>query len=222
VQVKKTIFLLLVISFTTICFIGDKKRAQRIVVLDPAGDAKRAGRRIGDSFERGLTLQCAEKIKELVEQGAPHIKVVITRMPGDNVYELQNASLSNRIHADLFINLNFYYCQATKPTLFLYQFSYGNDFVQNDSGLILQSYEQAYRINKHVTNELVQLFTTALSAHTYQQLFTVAAPRSLPIKPLIGIVAPSIAVEAGLKNKELWQSYVEPLAHAIIAAVDNL
>ncbi len=221
-QIKKTIFLLFIISFTTVCFIGDRNRAQRVVVLDPAGDAKRAGRRIGDSFERGLTLQCAEKIKEIIAEHAPHIKVVITRMPGDNVYDLQNASLSNRIHADLFINLNFYHCQETKPTLFLYQFSYGNDFAQSDSGLVLQSYEQAYKINKYKTDELVQLFHATLSVHKYQQLFAVFAPHSLPIKPLIGIVAPSIAIEAGLKNKELWQSYVEPLAQAIIAAADEL
>ena len=61
-------------------------------------------------------MQCVEKIKEIIEERAPHIKVIITRMPGDNVYDLQNASLANRIHADLFMNLNFYYTQETKPT----------------------------------------------------------------------------------------------------------
>src|SRR5207244_3933134 len=115
------------------------------------GDAKRIGRKIGDGFERGLTLQCAEKIKEVIEHQAPYIKIIITRMPGDTVYELQNASLSNRLNADLFINLNFYYCQETKPILFLYQFSYGTHFACQQ-GLAFHTYDQAYIKNKNRTD----------------------------------------------------------------------
>ncbi len=190
---------------------------QRTVILDPAGDAKRTGRRIGDNFERGLTLQCAEKIKEYIEQHAPYIIVVITRMPGDTVYDLQNASLANRLHADLLVNLNFYQCNETKPTLFLYQFSYGNDFAVNyQYELGLRSYDEAYTINKHITDEYVQNIKQFLLQTRYQPFFGVAGAYHLPIKPLIGIVAPSIAIEAGLKNKESWVQYVEPLALGII------
>ncbi len=194
----------------------EPRHAECIVVLDPSGDAKRTGRRIGDNFERGLTLQCAEKIKEVIERSAPHIKIVITRMPGDIVYDLQNASLANRINADLFINLNFYYTQETKPTLFLYQFSYGNDFAQCNQGLALHTYDQAYKINKSVTDEIAQVFKKSLLQPQYQSLFMVAGVYALPIKPLIGIVAPSISVEAGLKNKELWINYCEAIARGII------
>ena len=199
-----------------------REKQFRTVILDPAGDAKRTGRRIGDSFERGLTLQCVEKIKEIIANDAPHIKVIITRMPGDIVYDLQNASLANRINADLFINLNFAHSHETKPTIYLYQFSYGNDFVAQQQGLQLHSYEAAYLINKHTTDVACQVFKKELSASQWQSLFSVAAASALPIKPLIGIVAPSISIEAGLKNKELWHHYCEPIAHAIIAAVDAL
>ncbi|HEX4069105.1 MAG TPA: hypothetical protein VHX42_03330, partial [Candidatus Babeliales bacterium] len=120
-QVKKYfIFLICVITYT----FAVREKVQFIVVLDPAGDVKQVGRRIGDSFERGLTLQCAEKIKEIIEERAPHIKVIITRMPGDTVYDLQNATLANRLQTHLFVNLNFYYTQETKPTMYMYQFSY--------------------------------------------------------------------------------------------------
>ena len=194
---------------------------QRIVVIDPAGDAKRTGRRIGDSFERGLTLQCAERIKEIVEERTHHIKVIITRMPGDNVYDLQNATLANRI-ADCFINLNFYYTQEIKPTIFLYQFSYGNDFASHQSGIVLHSYDQAYKINKNVIDHICLLFKKELSQQKYHALCTVAGPYSLPIKPLIGIVAPSITCEVGLKSKESWSYCSEPLAQAIIAVMEEL
>lgn len=37
------------------------------LMIDPAGDAKHAGRVIEDSFERGITLQCAEKLKKMLK-----------------------------------------------------------------------------------------------------------------------------------------------------------
>jgi N-acetylmuramoyl-L-alanine amidase len=221
VQVKKISFFVVVVSTLWVHALYESHHAQRIVVLDPAGDAKRTGRRIGDNFERGLTLQCAEKIKELIERSAPYIKIVVTRMPGDIVYDLQNASLANRINADLFINLNFYYTQETKPTLFLYQFSYGNDFAHHNPGLALHTYDQAYKINKSITDEIAQVFKKSLLQQQYQSLFTVAGVYSLPIKPLIGIVAPSLTLEAGLKNKELWVNYCEAIAQSIIAVFSN-
>jgi N-acetylmuramoyl-L-alanine amidase len=208
------------ISVMTITAIYEKYHIQRIVVIDPSGDAKRTGRRIGDSFERGLTLQCAEKIKEFIEENAPHIKVMITRMPGDIVYDLQNASLANRLQADFFINLNFYHAQETKPTMFLYQFSYGNDFASCQQGLALHTYDQAYRVNKSKTDEMCGLFKQSLSQQHYQSLFTLAGVYNVPVKPLIGIVVPSVAIEAGLKNKEMWISYVEPIARAIIEVME--
>lgn len=219
-QIKKFIFCLWMVGVTLPVSVYDKQ--QRVIVIDPAGDAKRTGRRIGDSFERGLTLQCAEKIKEISANSAPHIKIVITRMPGDNVYELQNASLANRINADLFVSLNFYYTQETKPTICLYQFSYGNEFASCNQGLVLNSYDQAYKINKNTTDVMCQLFKKELSQHKYHSLCTIAGPYCLPIKPLIGIVAPSIAVEVGLKGKDLWHSYSEMLADALIAVVDEV
>jgi hypothetical protein len=222
VQIKYYSFLIFVVAVMYAVPIREKHLRQRIVVLDPAGDAKRTGRRIGDSFERGLTLQAAEKIKEIIESRSPSIKVIITRMPGDNVYDLQNASLANRIGADLFMSLNFYHTQETKPTLFLYQFSYGNEFASCQQGLALNSYDQAYRINKERTDIICQLFKKELSQQAYHSLCFVAGPYSLPVKPLIGIVAPSIACEVGLKGKELWQHYSEPLAQAIIAVVDAM
>src|SRR5690606_36006352 len=142
-----------------------------------------------------------------IEAQLSYVKIIITRLPGDIVYDLQNASLANRINADLFININFYLSADTKPTLFLYQFSYGNDFVPHQSGLSCNTYDQAYKIYKTITDETVKLFTTHLSHAHYKNLFTLSGPHALPIKPLIGIITPSIAIESGLKNKESWHMF---------------
>ena len=221
-QIKKSIILFFVINLTLTYPLAEKYDKHYVVILDPAGDAKHTGRRIGDSFERGLTLQCAEKIKEYVEINASHIKIVITRVAGDSVYDFQNASLANRI-GDFFINLNFYYTQETKPTVYLYQFSYGNDFVsQSDNCLQLYHYDQAYLINKHTSGLFGQCFNKELSEKKWQSLFFVTTLYKIPIKPLIGITIPSISIEAGLKSKESWHFYSEPIALAIIAAINEL
>jgi hypothetical protein len=209
----KNIFLFLCCVATIMYAVSfhEKSNQQYMVVLDPAGDVKHTGRHIADVFERGLTLQCAEKIKEIIEERAPHIKVIITRMPGDAVYDLQNASLSNRIHAHLFIHISFYYTQV----------SYGNDFASHQQGLVCHSYDQAYRINKEKTDMLCQVLSTELVCPHYHSLYGVKGPYALPLQPLIGIVAPAIACEMGLKSKESWHSYAEPLAQEIINTLNN-
>ena len=223
-QIKKIFFIIFLLSISAIYAMKQQFHTKEfILVLDPAGDAKRTGRAIGDAFERGLTLQCAEKIKSLLEERCSYIKVVITRLPGDSVYDLQNASLSNRINADLFISLHFYQTQDTKPTLFLYQFSYGNDFATHNADyLALNTYDQAYKINKYTTDNLAHLFRTQLTQQRYVSLFSLSGPHALPIKPLIGITAPGIALEAGLKNKEAWHLFAEPLTDAIMAVIEKL
>jgi hypothetical protein len=50
----------------------------------------------------------------------------------------------------------------------------------------------------------------------------VSGVHSLPIKPLIGVVAPSVAFDMGLKSKDWWHYYSEPLSNAIIAVVEGL
>jgi hypothetical protein len=67
-----------------------------------------------------------------------------------------------------------------------------------------------------MTDDIAQRFKQSLSDQKYNAMCTVAGVYKIPIKPLIGVVAPSIAIDAGLKNKESWMQYAELLAHAII------
>lgn len=220
-QIKKLVCYFFIINIFAIHPISEKQYKQCIIVVDPAGDAKKTGRPIGDNFERGLTLQCAEKIKEVIEKQLPYVTIIITRLPGDVIYELQNASLANRIHAHLFVTINFYQTEETKPTFYLYHFSNGNDFVQQSPFLSFDNYDQAYIINKKETAFLIHLCKEKLTAQ-YHHLFIVAGPYGLPIKALIGTIAPSIALEIGLKNKDSLQHYIDPLITTLITAIEYL
>lgn len=190
-----------------------------IVILDPAGDAKRVGRNIGDIYERGLTLQFAEKIKEYIHSHYSDITVLLTRSPGDIIQNLQAASLANQRKADFFIHLTFYHSTETKPTFFLYQFSYGNDFAPLPSELAMYPYDEAYRMNKTQTDGRCALFKEQLSQASYQSLWNIAGIYSLPIKPLIGIAIPCITCEIGVKNKDSLAMYIEPMADSIVNSI---
>ena len=208
---------MLIISFFNI--IGEKKSQTYIVIIDPMGDAQKTGRMIFDTFERGLTLQCAEKIKNIIEQTANSFCIIITRLPGDTVYELQNASLANR-NSHLFISLNFYATHDTKPTLTLYHFSYGDNFSHYQSTLSFYPYDQAYKVNQEQTKQIAALFKKNLTQA--QSLFTVDGPYALPVKQLIGIVTPSLVIEAGLKDKNFLHKYAEIIAQTIITTLNEI
>lgn len=211
-----TLFCTLIVFATGLLIArSHKNRRSWVIMLNPAGDTRHTGRKIADSFERGLTMQCAEAVKQQLEQSNPHCTVLLSRSPGDIVYDLQNASLANRLTVDLFISIHFYHTTQTKPTVHIYQFSYGDDFAQPIDELAWYSYDQAHRFYADITTSWIELFKSVLDETDYQKQFTVSDPYKLPFKPLIGIMAPGIGFEAGLKEKNDWQTYVEPISKAI-------
>lgn len=193
-----------------------------LIMLAPAGDTKHIGRKIGDSFERGITLQYAEQLKKLVEGQCPSIAVIISRFPGDIISPLQNASFSNRLQVDLFISIHFYQTTETKPQLHLYQFSYNDDFITPIAGLSFYHYDQAHLFNKKQTNTWATCIKQICENDQYQKLFIVQNICKLPFKPLIGVTAPAIGIEIGLKNRPDWQQYLAPIAESIYKLHQNL
>lgn len=192
-----------------------------VLILDPAGDVNHTGRKIDDVFERGITLQCAEKIKLILEKDNHDITVFITRLPGDTVYELQNAAFANRLNADLFISINFHQIQEARPTLDIYTFSYGDTFMHQSNHLAFYTYDTAHIKQNNRTNNIVDKLAQQLQNSHYNSLFSVTGPHAIPLKQIIGLCPASIVIDAGLKDKAGWNYYVEPLAHAIITTLNQ-
>ena len=186
------------------------------LMLDPAGDAKRPGRIVHDTFERGITLQYAEQLKKKLESLNPSIRTILTRFPGETVEDLQNAHFANRLAVDLYISIHFYQESETKPNLFLYYVSYNDSFITKSYDLCFYPYDQAHRINAQKTINIAQCMAQTLSATQYNRLYQFCGCFGLPIKPLIGIKSPAILLEASIKKSSDWHVYVEPIAQAII------
>jgi N-acetylmuramoyl-L-alanine amidase len=224
-QIKRTLFILTslcAISAYSFAFFFSPLIYQQhsfTIMIDPAGDAQMAGRTIDNSFERGLTLQFAQKLKEVLEYRYRGLRCIISREAGEIAAPLQNANYANRINVDLYMSVNFYYESQAKPRLYLYTFSNNDDFVKRRSDLAFYPYDQIHQFNSDKTKSWSEHIKQSLDSEVCRTLFDNKGILRIPFKPLVGIKAPAIAFEAGLKSKDDWQNYIEPIAtslHSII------
>lgn len=189
-----------------------------IIMLDPAGDAQNTGRTIDDSFERGLTLQYAQALKQALEAYYHDIKIVVTRELGETIEPLQQASVANRIGTGLFVHVSIYQQPAAVPTLNFYHFLSHptTDFWKRaQSSLSFEPYHEAHRQHAILTQQLANTLYTIL--HNTKPLPAIlVSPLGLPYKPLLGITAPALAIEIGVNKKQDWQPLVAPVADALI------
>ncbi len=185
------------------------------IMINPSGDAENTGRKIDDSFERGITLQCTERLKKLIEETYPTVRVVLTRFPGETLQPLQNANFANRLDVDFYLSIHFYEEQEIKPSVALYTFSSDNNLIPKPVDLAFYAHDKAYVISHATTQEYSRSMLTILTQEKYHHQFNVKGPYALPFAPLIGIKSPAIALEIGLKTKESWDHFLVPLLECI-------
>lgn len=187
-------------------------------MIDPKGDAKHTGREIDDTFERGITVQCAQKLKTEITQQIPNVQVILTRVPGETVQELQNASFANRLGVDFYLSLAFY-AEPTIPahvTIFYYLEQETDSWHRYNS---LQFYHasQAHLININLTKQFAKTFLQHFEQKTVNSAFVMRGVFGVPCKPLMGVKAPALYVEAGLGNKDDWKNLINPIMSCIQA-----
>lgn len=196
---------------------------QKLIMIDPAGHAKNPGRRLHKSYERAETYKCAEALKNELEKNY-NVRVVLTRDVGQEIVPLQNASFANRLNVDFFLRINFFVQEAAKPKLYFYHLVFDPiiDTVQRPfDPLAFVPVNQAHFKNIRHTTALANQFASLLADSQYQTLFDVSKPYGLPLKPLVGIVAPALLVEMSLPSHDnQWADLVQPLAKSIALTLD--
>ena len=209
----KIFFIIIVLSIPLQTFPTD----QFTIMIDPAGDAKHTGRLIKDTLERGISLQCAEQLKTTLTQKFNNVRVILTRVPGETIQPLQNASFANRLGIDLYLSLYFYSEQQAPAHVTLYHYLDNPvvDFWHQPTNLLLYQVNQAHLINLKTTQKWGKVFLEVLQDKTCSKFFQARGLFGIPFTPLLGIKAPAIAVEVGLKNKQDWKHIIDPLIIAI-------
>lgn len=194
---------------------------QFVIMLDPAGDESHTGRVIENTFERGLTLQCAQALQEELEKRMPDCTVSITRNAGQATVALQHATLANRMKADLYLSIHFFQETGVKPTVSLYQFSYNDDQLTLPATLAFHPYDQAHRMHGAQTSAWIGILKAKLAAESYKKGCEVKGAFKIPFAPLIGIIAPAIGIEAGLIHATDWHLLIEPIIQSITTIKEN-
>jgi len=207
--------------FLLICFVPSLLFSVKTIMLGPAGDAQNTGRQIDDYLERGITLQCAEQVKQKAEQVLKNKRIVLSRFPGEAIEHLQNANFANRLDVDFYVSIHFYKEEAVKPHVFLYTFSRHDDFVTKRSDLFFCSYDQAHLINRKKTKICANAVKNVFLSDAYKKMFEFCGVYHLPFKPLLAVKAPAVGIEIGLRKKDDWKKYVDVLVDCVKKAIED-
>jgi N-acetylmuramoyl-L-alanine amidase len=191
--------------------------AQKTILISPAGDAHNLGRTIDGAVERTLTLQFAQVLQQTLTSYNPRLTVLLTRKAGEVIPSLQNAHFANCLNVDLFLSLHLYQESDIRPHIFVYTYKDINFFIKLDDSLALYPYHHAYLYNQQKTTIYANLLAKELRENHEKQHVTIHSPLSAPMSPLIGIIAPSLMIEIGIKKSNDWTDHIEPLAQAIMA-----
>lgn len=221
-SLKKHILHLLIVITPAQAFRLSKTQVFTIM-LDPAGDAQHAGRKIGDHLERGPTLEIAHAVKKNIEETHSGVRVILTRFPGETIQPRQNASFANRLDIDLYLSIHFFKQTTPKPVTHLFFFCSDPttdfwSFKTQELAFVKASeiHKQSIDTSKNWADE----FFTILQR--YRDRFDTSKPLGIPFKPLYGIKAPSIGIEISLSQPEEWQYHVKPITDSINALITKL
>jgi hypothetical protein len=189
-----------------------------LVMINPAGHAKNVGRRIVDDYERSVSFKMAEVLKERL-QDEYGIRVILTRYPGEEIVELQNASFANRLGVDFYIDLRICRQELLKPQVFVYYLMYDPmvDLVSRTfDDYKFVPVKKAHFFNISKTVDFATKLKTFLSQESYKKSFDCLGIFGIPLKPLVGIVAPAICLELSISGQDQWKThFVEPIVKSL-------
>lgn len=187
------------------------------ILINPAGDAQVPGRSLDDTYERALTLRCAQELKTKLEAEYT-TRILLTRFPGETIDPLQNASFANRMQIDLYLSLHFYKAKESHHPVFLYYYSSNHTAdmpAKRSKELVFYPYNQAYKLHLKESKDYAQQLYTTLKQEEKKYQLNCYPPLGIPSKPLMGILAPALTCEIGIDTKEDLKQCIEALASAL-------
>lgn len=187
------------------------------MMINPAGHAKSVGRRLIEDYERSITFKMAEVLKQKL-QDQYGIRCVLTRYPGEEIVDLQNASFANRLGIDFYLSLHIYRQEFVKPKVFVYSLVY-NPMVDLVSRIfdpyLFVPVNQAHFFNISLTQFYGLKIKDILTKRHYKKSFDFYGIFGIPIKPLVGIVSPALSVEIGICDQDQWKNLINPIVDSL-------
>ncbi len=197
--------------------VGHQNKQKYTLVIHPAGDKNKTGRVIAREFERKLTRQLAQEIKQMLESSG-QFTVAITHDIGQQIEQEESASRANRLCADAYIHLNCFESKKILPEIICYfpLYNPATDFWHKKRDpLSLQPIDKAYLTNINVSLALCKTITENLKI-IGDQRYIIHRPYGLPLTPLIGVQTPSCVIECGIQKPEHITEIASIIARALI------
>jgi N-acetylmuramoyl-L-alanine amidase len=191
------------------------------IMFHPTGSNTQPGRLIGDFFERGLTLQFIQLLKEkmLATPTTYELIILSSNSAGQTPSVHDHAVWANQQEVDLFVAFSMYASQeqTAQLSLFTYQNSLFVHTRPPELGFIpfkdaaLYSTQQSAAMSQSILKNLVQ-----------NSSWLTVTQCAAPLVSLAGITRPACAIELGINQTTTIDSYVEPIASALIATVEAI
>ncbi len=198
-----------------------------VIVIDPGHGGRDRGCLGDSSIEKNITLELSKKLKELIENQLPEIKVILTR-DRDKFISLKNrATIANENKADIFISIHCNYLRNADYFRGSETFVLGRDESNTSTELIATrennsvSLEASYKDNyggfdplspeSYIMFSMIQNLhldnSILLASFTEEQLVKSTAVKSKGVKQGAFVVLkeanmPSILVETGYLSNE--------------------
>ncbi len=187
------------------------------IILDPAGDAKNTGRQLATCYERSITLQLCEVLKENILKQHPTCTVTITRTTGETRSQEQRAQMANQLNANLFVHISCFEDTSLKPHVMLYYMS-SNNLLYTPPAYTLIPAHKGPDIALPNTKKFIRSMYTNLSKQTF---YTILNPYAIPDTRLASIMVPALTIEFGISRTMSWTSLIEPLSNTLILCIQE-
>lgn len=219
-MIHSIIFIVLSLSLTNAYGAHSKT-----IILDPAGDSHAPGRKLDDSFEHGLTMQCAQNLQKKIKERFPSVRVLLSRTPGESVDYLQHAHFANRLQVDCFIHMSFFQTKNSQHSLHIYRYvlnSTDDWHHQNLSQLNLIPVHEAHKLSVTESKRASSLIYNHIAHNPEVHWLTTHQPLAIPYKPLMGIAVPACGIEIGIPTTSSWKTMIPYLADALCSMILQL
>ncbi len=210
--------ILLICLITTPC-LKTKPKHCFTLVLDPAGDSRNPGRQIQEQYERTIAMQCVQALKKELEQKTSELLILFTRLPGQQIDQLEKARFANQLPADLYISVHLYKTTQLKTQLHIYHYA-NQQLPLAHASLTCIPLHKAHLVHEKQTEQSAHhikqcLSKQCLSDPTFQRQCELHSPIGIPCLPCKGIIAPALCIEIGLNKPNGWICCLKPLTQAI-------
>ena len=145
------------------------------VLLVPFGDARNQGRSLEHQFESSWTMNFVTNLAENLQSLYPRARFIVSHKTGQALQPLQIATMANTLEVDCMVHVSCCKGSSEKPLLYLYNFSYGHDFMQEPPALSWQTMSNAYLSSKKTTKLWSKILHDELVKDAIKRFFLLMA-----------------------------------------------